>query len=52
MERSNHSNTLFDDADSTEEIVIFEEKSLINDYGKNLKIKYSYDLNSFSPKNF
>ena len=52
MESTNHFNTLFDDADSTEEIVIFEEKLLINDYGKNLKIKYSEDLNSFSSKNF
>jgi DNA-directed RNA polymerase I, II, and III subunit RPABC2 len=52
MESTNHFNTLFDDADSTEEIVIFEEKLLINDYGKNLKIKYSDDLNSFSSKNF
>jgi len=52
MESTNHFNTLFDDADSTEEIVIFEEKLLINDHGKNLKIKYSDDLNSFSSKNF
>lgn len=52
MESTNHSNNLFDDADSTEEIVIFEEKLLINDHGKNLKIKYSEDLNSFSSKNF
>jgi DNA-directed RNA polymerase I, II, and III subunit RPABC2 len=52
MESTNHFNPLFDDADSTEEIVIFEEKLLINDYGKNLKIKYSDDLNSFSSKNF
>ena len=52
MESTNHSNTFFNDADSTEEIVILEEKLLINDYGKHLKIKYSDDLNSFSSKNF
>jgi len=52
MESTNHFNPLFDDADSTEEIVIFEKKLLINDYGKNLKIKYSEDLNSFSSKKF
>jgi DNA-directed RNA polymerase I, II, and III subunit RPABC2 len=52
MESTDHFNPLFDDADSTEEIVIFEEKLLINDYGKNLKIKYSEDSNSFSSKKF